>query len=195
MCLPAQAAIIRLGLVEMRQFAHRVYGDHDVKDETFFESCGVADLITTCFGGRNRRCAEAFVKTGKDWNALEEEMLNGQKLQGTLTAKEVYEVLKRIDVRVCRGTQGDRPINAGPINAGPINAGPINAGPIKAGPIKAGPINAGPIKAVAQPPLTPYSLLPSLPPLHSGRGRLSPLHPHLPHQLRGPARRKHCPVL
>ena len=57
------------------------------------ESCGVADLITTCAGGRNRRVAEAFVTTKKPIDVLENELLNGQKLQGTLTAKEVHEFL------------------------------------------------------------------------------------------------------
>jgi hypothetical protein len=55
----------------------------------------VADLITTCFGGRNRKCAEAFVRSGSDWEVLERDMLGGQKLQGTLTAGEVYAVLQR----------------------------------------------------------------------------------------------------
>lgn len=134
----------------MRQFAHRVYGDHDVKDETFFESCGVADVITTCFGGRNRRCAEAFVKTGKDWAELEAEMLNGQKLQGTLTAKEVYEVLKRINVRA-----------QGASYAGSPGGGVWGR------------------MCLATPARSPVAS--SLP--RAGRGRLPPLHPHLPHQL------------
>ncbi|RWR83699.1 Glycerol-3-phosphate dehydrogenase [Cinnamomum micranthum f. kanehirae] len=66
-----------------------------VKDNTFFESCGVADLITTCLGGRNRKVAEAFARNGgkRSFDELEAELLQGQKLQGVSTAREVYEVL------------------------------------------------------------------------------------------------------
>jgi glycerol-3-phosphate dehydrogenase (NAD+) len=47
----------------MIDFANRFY--EGVKVETFYESCGVADLITTCYAGRNRRAGEEFVKTKK----------------------------------------------------------------------------------------------------------------------------------
>uniref|UniRef100_A0A671TF74 Glycerol-3-phosphate dehydrogenase [NAD(+)] n=1 Tax=Sinocyclocheilus anshuiensis TaxID=1608454 RepID=A0A671TF74_9TELE len=63
-------------------------------DNTKAASCGVADLITTCYGGRNRKVAEAFAKTGKSLEELEKEMLNGQKLQGPATAAEVHTILK-----------------------------------------------------------------------------------------------------
>ncbi|SAM00228.1 hypothetical protein [Absidia glauca] len=87
----AKSAVIRRGLVEMRRFGKAFFGG--VHTETFFESCGVADLITTCAGGRNRRVAEAFVTTGKPIDVLEKDMLNGQKLQGSLTAQEVHSFL------------------------------------------------------------------------------------------------------
>ncbi|KAG2187126.1 hypothetical protein INT44_004796 [Umbelopsis vinacea] len=87
-----KAAVIRRGLLEMRKFGKSFFGG--VRTETFFQSCGVADLITTCLGGRNRKVSEAFVNSGKSIEELEKEMLNGQKLQGTTTAKEVHEFLK-----------------------------------------------------------------------------------------------------
>eukprot|EP00842_Homolaphlyctis_polyrhiza_P005745 jgi/Hompol1/6171/HPOL_004857-RA len=86
-----KAAIIRIGLMEMKKFAKAFYDG--IRDDTFFESCGIADVITTCFGGRNRRIAEARVLTGKSFEVLEAEMLNGQKLQGSLTAKEIHDIL------------------------------------------------------------------------------------------------------
>ena len=89
-----KAAIIRIGLKEMIKFCKTFYNGID--DDTFLESCGVADLITTCFGGRNRKCAEAFAAAGKQksLDEIEKELLGGQKLQGTLTAKEVNHILK-----------------------------------------------------------------------------------------------------
>ncbi|KHJ86064.1 putative glycerol-3-phosphate dehydrogenase [NAD(P)+ ], partial [Oesophagostomum dentatum] len=58
-----KAAVIRLGLMEITKFVEHYYPGSNL--ETFFESCGIADLITTCYGGRNRKVCEAFVKTGK----------------------------------------------------------------------------------------------------------------------------------
>ncbi|XP_033324032.1 glycerol-3-phosphate dehydrogenase 1 isoform X1 [Megalopta genalis] len=87
-----KAAVIRLGLMEMIKFVDVFFPGG--KLSTFFESCGVADLITTCYGGRNRKVSEAFVKTGKTIVELEQEMLNGQKLQGPFTAEEVNYMLK-----------------------------------------------------------------------------------------------------
>lgn len=88
----SKAAVMRIGLVEMKNFAKTFFPK--VRSSTFTEhSCGVADLITSCSGGRNRRCAEAFVKTGKSMDVLEAEMLGGGKLQGAATAEEVHELL------------------------------------------------------------------------------------------------------
>jgi len=90
-----KAAIIRRGLIEMKELASRMFPS--VREETFLESCGVADLVASCYGGRNRRVAAAFAEGGgeKSMETLAEEMLKGQKLQGKLTADEVHAVLQR----------------------------------------------------------------------------------------------------
>merc|ERR1712233_262067 len=62
------------------------------------------DLITTCYGGRNRKVSEAFVSRKKSIAELEVEMLNGQKLQGPETAAEVNYMLK------ARGLEADFPL-------------------------------------------------------------------------------------
>jgi len=91
-----KAAIIRIGLKGTAKFAKLFFDG--VLDETFMESCGLADLVTTCFGGRNRKCAEAFAKGEGSWDEIEQKLLNGQKLQGTITAKDVQVVLKNKDL-------------------------------------------------------------------------------------------------
>ena len=63
----AKAAIMRVGLLEMVEFGKRFFSQ-TIHTETFtVESAGVADLITTCSGGRNHRCAKMSIKEGKDY--------------------------------------------------------------------------------------------------------------------------------
>ena len=90
----AKAAIMRVGLLEMVKFG-RMFFDKTVKAETFTEeSCGVADLITSCSGGRNYRCAKLAVEKGVSVEVIEKEELNGQILQGVGTSREVNSLLK-----------------------------------------------------------------------------------------------------
>jgi len=86
-----KATIIRLGINEMISFIKYFFNN---KKNIILENCGIADTITTCYGGRNRLCAEELVKTGKDIGDLEKLLLNGQKLQGPTTCEQVFEILK-----------------------------------------------------------------------------------------------------
>ncbi|KAL5277024.1 GPD1 family protein [Megaselia abdita] len=92
----SKAAVIRVGLMEMIRFVDTFYPGS--KLGTFFESCGVADLITNCFVGKNRRLSEAFVRTGKPFSELEQEMLGGVTLPGPFTAGEVNHMLRNKNV-------------------------------------------------------------------------------------------------
>lgn len=88
-----KSAVLRLGLMEMVQFG--VEYIPGCKVDTFFESCGIADLVATCHGGRNRMLGEAVIKEPeKTIRQLEKEILRGQSFQGPLVAKEIYTKLK-----------------------------------------------------------------------------------------------------
>jgi len=90
----AKAAVMRVGLLEMVKFGKEFFGQ-TVHTGTFTEeSAGVADLITSCSGGRNFRCAKMAIERGVTVDEVEATELNGQKLQGTSTAKEVNDFLK-----------------------------------------------------------------------------------------------------
>lgn len=133
-CWASTAAVMRIGLIEMKSFAQEFFqgvkvtwtclvvsmqayqmGDRRTRPSWRnppaspissrlvcrslhrFSSARPADLAYggwTGFGGRNRRCAEAFIKTGKPFDQLEKEMLNGQKLQGVATAVELHGFLQ-----------------------------------------------------------------------------------------------------
>jgi glycerol-3-phosphate dehydrogenase (NAD+) len=63
----------------------------------------MADLITTCVGGRNRKCGEIFAKAvingaPLSWDSIEEDHLNGQRLRGVKTTKQVHELLQSQDL-------------------------------------------------------------------------------------------------
>jgi glycerol-3-phosphate dehydrogenase (NAD+) len=61
-------------------------------------------MITSCSGGRNFRCAKLAIEKNLSIDEVEKTELNGQKLQGTLTAKEVNSFLK------ARGKEADYPL-------------------------------------------------------------------------------------
>lgn len=88
----AKAAVMRRGILEMIKFGTTFFPG--TRPETFTnESSGVADLITSCAGGRNVKVGRAFARTGKPLEEIEKELLNGQSAQGIVTAREVFELL------------------------------------------------------------------------------------------------------
>lgn len=98
----AKAAIMRIGLLEMIKFSkfYKKFGI-DVASPpataTFNEeSCGIADLITTCSGGRNVKVAKYMIEHNVDAWEAEKVLLNGQSSQGILTVKDVHILLTNL---------------------------------------------------------------------------------------------------
>ncbi|KAI5956899.1 hypothetical protein KGF54_000517 [Candida jiufengensis] len=96
----AKAAIMRIGIKEIIHFSSYwekfgIKGLSPPDPSTFTEeSAGVADLITTCSGGRNVKVAKYMVENKVDAWEAEKTVLNGQSSQGIITSKEVHELLE-----------------------------------------------------------------------------------------------------
>ncbi|QRV90750.1 NAD-dependent glycerol-3-phosphate dehydrogenase C-terminus [Ceratobasidium sp. AG-Ba] len=87
-----KAAIIRIGLMEIKDFCLEFFPS--THPDTFLqESCGVADVVTSSISGRNRMIAEEMAKTGKSFQALEKEKLNGQQLEGPQTTEQLHNFI------------------------------------------------------------------------------------------------------
>ncbi|EER35149.1 glycerol-3-phosphate dehydrogenase [Candida tropicalis MYA-3404] len=92
----AKAAVMRVGLLETIKFAQSFFDDSEI--DTFTgESAGVADLITTCSGGRNVKVGRYMAETGCSAEEAEKKLLNGQSSQGIVTTKEVHEFLSNVN--------------------------------------------------------------------------------------------------
>jgi len=89
----AKAAIMRTGIMELHDFCLEFFPS--TSSSTFLqESCGFGDIVASCMGGRNRKIAEAMVKSGKSFSELENDLLDGQKVQGPLTALDIHNFLQ-----------------------------------------------------------------------------------------------------
>lgn len=94
----ASVAIMRNGFVEMIRFCDEFVKDtsSDTKvGRVYLESSGFADLVVTCTHGRNHECARIAAEKDMTLEEVEKDKMNGQKLQGYSTSKDLYAFLER----------------------------------------------------------------------------------------------------
>ena len=89
----SKSLYLRKAFKEIEQLCQRFFPS--IKASTLLESCGIGDLISKAYGGRNRRCGEVFARTGKKWQEIEKELLSGQVLQGSKIVKQLRDFLDK----------------------------------------------------------------------------------------------------
>ena len=91
----AKAAVMRVGLLETIKFSETFFPESIASTFTA-ESAGVADLITSCSGGRNVKVGRYMAQTGSSAENAEKMLLNGQSSQGIVTVREVHDLLTNV---------------------------------------------------------------------------------------------------
>ncbi|KAI5173204.1 glycerol-3-phosphate dehydrogenase (NAD+) [Nematocida sp. LUAm3] len=92
------AAIIRNGFLEVIRFCDLFVSKTSTEthiSSVFLESCGIADMIVTCVGGRNFRFSKIAAEKDISIEEVEKSEMNGQKLQGYSTGKDLKVFLEK----------------------------------------------------------------------------------------------------
>ena len=101
--MTAKTAVMRRGMLETIHFCQEFFPE-TIQEMTFWESAGWSDMIVSCTSARNWRYSKMAVERGVSLYEVERTELNGQKLQGISTTKEVMSFLK------ARGVQDKYPL-------------------------------------------------------------------------------------
>jgi len=86
--------VMRRGMLEIIDFAREFFPE-TIEEKTFWEeSAGWGDMIVSCTSARNWRYSKMAVERGVSVQEIERTELNGQKLQGISTTREVCSFLR-----------------------------------------------------------------------------------------------------
>ncbi|KAJ4297421.1 glycerol-3-phosphate dehydrogenase [Collariella sp. IMI 366227] len=91
--MTAKTAVMRRGMLETIEFARQFFPE-TISERTFWESAGWSDMIVSCTSARNWRYSKMAAERGVSIMEVERTELNGQKLQGISTSKEVSSFLR-----------------------------------------------------------------------------------------------------
>jgi glycerol-3-phosphate dehydrogenase (NAD+) len=90
--MTAKTAVMRRGMLETIHFCQEFFPE-TIQEMTFWESAGWSDMIVSCTSARNWRYSKTAAERGVSVYEVERTELNGQKLQGISTTKEVMSFL------------------------------------------------------------------------------------------------------
>lgn len=98
----SKAAVLRRGLQEMLGLGQLLVPGFQM--QTLLRSCGVADVVASSYGGRNRLCAREFAtrrllqKSPVNWDDIKRDLLDGQELEGLATCRDLRRAMDQLGV-------------------------------------------------------------------------------------------------